>query len=247
MKLKPFFYLILLLLFSCVEDKGTYIVPAEKDYEVFSTSITGLSGLCFSKDSSSLMAVSDKTGIYEFNFDGSTKRRLDYNGSNDFEAIAFNYKTGDYYVADETNMTVSVINNDMTLSLITKVIVDGGISNKGIEGLTYGEDTLYITNQEAPTALIKFDLKTKKEVSRKTVRFAGYLSDICFDRTDKTLWICDSMQKKLYHCTLNGDVIDSQDINFVDKAEAIVVDRRKNIFWIGCDLTSKLYKVKLKI
>lgn len=232
---------------SCVKDIGNNIIPVEKDYEDFSTSITGLSGLCFSKDSSTLMAVSDKTGIYEINFDGSTKRRLDYNGSNDFEAIAFNYKTGDYYIADETNMTVSVINNDMTLSLITKVIVDGGISNKGIEGLTYGEDTLYITNQEAPTALIKFDLKSKKEATRKTLSFAGYLSDICYDRTDKTLWICDSMQKKLYHCTLNGDLIAKQDINFVDKAEALAVDRKKNIVWIGCDLTSKLYKVKLKI
>lgn len=247
MKFKIIIFISSLLFTSCVEDKGTYIVPTEKDYEVLSTNLIGLSGLCFSKDSSSLMAVSDKTGIYELNFDGTTKHRLDYNGGNDFEAITLNYKTGNYLLADEANMTVSILNSDLTLTQITKVIVDGGISNKGIEGLSYGEDTLYIANQEAPTALIKFDLKTKTEKFRRTVSFAGYLSDVCYDRTDKTLWICDSMQKKLYHCTLNGEVIDTQSIDFIDKAEALLVDRKKNVAWIGCDLTSKLYKIKLKI
>ncbi len=193
------------------------------------------------------MAVSDKYGIYELNFDGTTKRKLDYNVGNDFEAIAFNYKTKTYILADETNMTVSTLNSDMTLTQITKVIVDGGISNKGLEGLTFCEDTLYICNQEAPTALIKYDLKSKTEISLKTLSFAGYLSDICYDRSDKTLWICDSLQKKLYHCTLNGSVIAEQNIDFVAKAEALVIDRKKNIGWIGFDLSGNLYKVKLKI
>lgn len=247
MKDKITIFSFLLLFSSCVKDIGTGITPAEKDYEEFSTAVVGLSGLCFSKDSTSLMAVSDKFGIYELNFDGTTKRKIDYNGANDFEAIALKYKTGDYLLADETSMTVSTLNSDLTLTQITKVNVDGGISNKGIEGLTYGEDTLYICNQEAPAALIKFDLKSKTETGRQTLSFAGYLSDVCYDRSDKTLWICDSMQKKLYHCTLIGSVIAEQSINFVAKAEAVVIDRKKNIGWIGCDLTGILYKVKLKI
>ena len=166
----------LLLLSSCVKDIGTNIIATEKNYEEFSTGIIGLSGLCFSKDSSSLMAVSDKNGIYELNFDGTTKRKLDYNGGNDFEAITYNYKTGVYILADETDMTVSVLNNDFTLLQITKVIVEGGISNKGIEGIAYGEDTLYIVNQEEPTVLIKYDLKSNTEKLRKIVTFAinGY-------------------------------------------------------------------------
>lgn len=236
-----------MLFSSCVKDIGTDIKPKEKDYEEFSTAVLGLSGLCFSKDSSSLLAVSDKYGIYELNLDGTTKRKLDYNGGNDFEAITYNYKSENYVLADETNMTVSTLNSDYTLTQITKITIDGGISNKGLEGTTYGEDTLYICNQEAPTALIKYDLKSKTEISRKTLSFAGYLSDICYDRSDKTLWICDSLQKKLYHCTLNGSVIAEQNIDFVAKAEALAIDRKKNIGWIGCDLTGNLYKVKLKI
>ncbi len=247
MRLGSLLIISILLLSSCVKDIGTDILPTDKGYEEFSTDVSGLSGLCFSPDSSFLMAVSDKFGIYELNFDGSTKRKLDYNGANDFEAITLNYKTGNYLLADETNMTISVLNADRTLTQITKVTVNGGISNKGLEGLTYGEDTLYIANQEAPAALIKYDLKTDAEKFRKTLTFAGYLSDVCYDRTDKTLWICDSMQKMLYHCSLNGDVIASQSIDFVPKAEALVIDRKNKIGWIGCDLTGKLYKVKLKI
>lgn len=236
-----------MLFSSCVKDIGTEINPIAKDYQEFTTAVSGLSGLCFSKDSSSLMAVSDKFGIYELNFDGTTKRKLDYNGGNDLEAITLNYKTGKYYLADETNMTVSVLNDDMTVSQITKVLIDGGISNKGLEGLTYGKDTLYIANQESPTAIIKHDLGENTEKWRKTVSFATYLSDICFDRTDNTLWICDSSQKMLFHCNLNAVVITSQSIDFVPKAEALVVDRKNNCCWIGCDLTGNLYKVKLKI
>lgn len=230
-----------------MKDIGTDINPTTKDYQEFSTAVSGLSGLCFSKDSTSLMAVSDKFGIYELNFDGTTKRKLDYNGGNDFEAITLNYKTGKYLLADETNMIVLVLNNDMTLTEITKVVVEGGISNKGLEGLTYGKDTLYIANQEAPTATIKYDLLQNIEKWRKTVSFATYLSDICYDRTDNTLWICDSSQKMLFHCSLNGIVIASQSIDFVPKAEALQVDRKNNCCWIGCDLTGNLYKVKLKI
>ncbi len=247
MKLKIALIVVIFLATSCVKDEIYTNVPIEKDFEEFTTAVMGLSGLCFSEDSTSLMAVSDKYGIYELNFDGTTKRKLDYNGSNDFEAITFNYKTKKYFLADETNMTVSVLNNDMTLTQITKVNIEGGVSNKGIEGLTYGEDTLYIAIQEAPTLIIKYDLKTNTEKSRQTVSFAVYLSEICFDCTDRTLWISDSQQKMLLHCTLKGEVIASQPIDFVSKAEALLVDRKHNCCWIGCDLTGNLYKVILKI
>ncbi|MDO9152721.1 MAG: hypothetical protein Q7U47_03265, partial [Paludibacter sp.] len=74
MKLNFVAYFFIFLLSSCVKDIGTDITPNEKDYEEFSTNVLGFSGLCFSKDSTSFMAVSDKYGIYELNFDGTTKR-----------------------------------------------------------------------------------------------------------------------------------------------------------------------------
>ncbi len=237
-----------MLLTSCVKDEIDNGDMITKDYEEFSTSVIGFSGVCFSKDKSSFLVVSDKLGIYELNFDGSTKRQLKYSGHNDFEGISINPATGTIYVADETNMTLNQLSEDeLSMSEIYKVLVPNGLSNKGIEGLTYGNDTLYATNQTEPTLLIKYSLVSKKEISRTKVSFATYLSDICFDSTDNTLWICDSQQKKIYHCKLNAELIATQSIEFVSKAEAIAIDRAANIAWIGCDQTGNLYKVKIKI
>ena len=241
-------FTLIFLLGSCVKDIQTDDPSIEKDYMEFSTSVVGFSGVCFSKDKSSLLVASDKLGLYELNFDGSTKRQLKYSGHNDFEGITINPATGTIYIADETNMTLNQLSEDeMSISEIAKIVVPNGLSNKGIEGLTYGKDTLYAVNQTEPTLLIKYSLVSKKEISRTKVNFATYLSDICYDSTDNTLWICDSQQKKIFHCNLNGLLLATQSIDFVPKAEAIAIDRTLNIAWIGCDQTGNLYKVKLKI
>ncbi len=239
---------LIFLLGSCVEDIQTDDPSIEKDYMEFSTSIIGFSGVCFSKDKNSLLVASDKLGLYELNFDGSTIRQLKYSGHNDFEGITINPATGTIYVADETNMTLNQLSEDeMSITEISKIIIPNGISNKGIEGVTFGNDTLYAVNQTEPTLLIKYSLVSKKEISRTKVSFASYLSDICFDSSDNTLWICDSKQKKIFHCKLNAELIGTQNIDFVPKAEAIAIDRASNIAWIGCDETGNLYKVKIKI
>ena len=245
---KYFIYVIMLFSTSCVVDEQTDIPSKDKDYEEFSTQVVGFSGICFSKDKSSFLVASDKLGIYELNFDGSTKRQLKYSGHNDFEAITINPITGTIYLADETNMTLNQLSEDeQNITEIAKILVVNGLSNKGIEGLTFGNDTLYAMNQTEPTLLIKYSLAIKKEISRINVSFATYLSDVCYDSTDNTLWICDSQQKKIFHCKLNAELIATQSIDFVPKAEALLIDRTANVAWIGCDQTGNLYKVKLKI
>jgi len=220
----------------------------QDDYQVFSTQVSGLSGLCFSKDSTSLIAESDKYGIYELNFDGTTRRKLPYPGDNDFEAITMNHKTGEIYLADESSMTLFLLSPDeQYISPVTTINIENAVPNKGIEGLTYGNDTLYAGNQYQPTIIIKYSLSSKKEISRIPVDFVHFISDIYFDGTDNTLWICDSKQQMIFHCTLNAKVIAAQSIPFVAKAEALLIDRKNKIAWIGCDLTGNLYRVKLKI
>jgi len=152
------------------------------------------------------------------------------------------------FVADESSMNLyGLTPNQSSLNLVTHINIPGGVSNKGIEGLAYGQDTLYIVNQESPTLLIKYSLASQAEVQRILVDFASYLSDIFFDASDNSLWICDSQQQLLFHCTLNGNVLASQEIDFVPKAEALVIDRANQTAWIGCDQSSKLFKIKLKI
>jgi len=222
--------------------------PQDKEYEEYNTGISGFSGLCFSATKSSFYAISDQGSIYEINTDGSTIRQLPVTGQYDFEAITLDAVNNRLFVADESSMNLyGLTPNQSSLNLVTHINIPGGVSNKGIEGLAYGQDTLYIVNQESPTLLIKYSLASQAEVQRILVDFASYLSDIFFDASDNSLWICDSQQQLLFHCTLNGNVLASQEIDFVPKAEALVIDRANQTAWIGCDQSSKLFKVKLKI
>lgn len=235
-------------IFIACSKGGNSAPPPEKEYEEFTTEVSGLSGLCYGPNNASLFAVSDKYGIYELNFDGSTKRKLPFTGTNDFEAITINRTNGRIYLAEETLMNIYFLSSDeQSINFETHINVPGAIGNKGIEGLTYGRDTLYAINQESPTILIKYSLINQAEVSRTQVSFAQYLSDIYFDASDNSLWICDSQQKKIFHCNLNGEEIASQAIDFVPKAEAIVIDRISNVAWVGCDQTAKLFRIKLII
>ena len=114
-----------------------------------------------------------------------------FSGSYDFEGITINPATNEVYLADEGQMKIYKLSNDeKSIELITDVRVTGGVINKGIEGLTYGNDTLYIVNQESPTIMIKYDLKSRKETARLAMNYVQFLSDIYYVGSDKTLG-CD--------------------------------------------------------
>lgn len=231
---------------GCSKDNGG--TPADKEYELFPTEVPGLSGLCYSAGKNSFYAASDNGSIYEINSDGTTIRNLGLSGNNDFEGICLDAATNKLYVADESLMNVYwLMPNQPVLNPVTHIAVSGGVSNKGIEGLSFGRDTLYIVNQASPTMLIKYSLAGHAETSRINLDFAAYLSDIFFDDSDNTIWICDSQQKMIFHCTLNAELIGSQEISFVPKAEALAIDRASHTAWVGCDLSSGLYKIRLKI
>jgi hypothetical protein len=70
---------------------------------------------------------------------------------------------------------------------------------------------------------------------------------VFYDETDHTLWFLDSMERKLYHATVTGKRIAGQDISVVAKPEALYLDRKAKMAWIGCDQTLFLYRIKLKI
>ncbi len=213
----------------------------------YNIKLKNLSGLCYNPTKTALLAAVDKGSIYEVSFDGKVLRRLPFNGLNDFEAITVNFQTGDIYLNDEFEMKVFKLSSDQkSLSEVVKIDIPNAVPNKGIEGLAYGRDTLYIANQESPTRLFKYCLTTKK-LLYKDLTFATFLSDVCYDETDNTLWFVDSKKQRVSHCNLNGDVLATQNIPMVDKAEALYVDRENNIMWIGCDKTGTLYKIDLKI
>ena len=179
----------------------------EPDYYEYKTLVPELSGLCFTKNNASLLAVSDHGTIFEIGFNGEIIRQIPYVGNNDFEGITMNHETGDIYLVDEAEMTVYKLSDDETeLEEIVKIHVDNAVYNRGLEGITYGQDTLYIVNQGSPTRMFKYDLKSGV-LNYIDISYAGYLSDISFDTTDNSLWIVDSRMRNIYHCDLLGNLI----------------------------------------
>jgi uncharacterized protein YjiK len=254
----PYFGLVSVLMavfliggiFACQSDKKSKKNKSSKseDFTYVSTGISGFSGICLGKTPDTYLALSDRNGLYEISEDGSINRRINALGYQDMEGICINTSNNQVYLVEETQMRVYRLSEDeKTLELFINVVVPQGESNKGIEGIACGKDTLYVVNQDAPPLLIKYSLTTGKEVQRTELNFAGFLSDIFYDNTDGTLWIADSKKQKIFHCDRNGEVIDDQNISFVKKPEALMVDRKSNVAWVGCDETGYLYKVKLKI
>lgn len=233
---------------SCSTDTTGYEVDSLPPYSVYSTGVKEFSGVCYNQAKTALLAVSDLGEIYEINFDGTTRQELPYKGNNDFEAITMNPQTGEIYLADERVNKIYKLTsaNATTLTEIVAIKISGAIANKGLEGVAYGADTLYITNQTSPTILIKYALKTGVE-TRISINFATFLSDICYDETDHSLWILDSKRKQVSHCSVDGKVITTQSVDLVKKPEALLVDKTKGVMWIGCDGTGKLYKITLEI
>jgi uncharacterized protein YjiK len=243
----PFF---LLLLQSCLQDEPPYSSDSAEDeveYKVFDTPVSELSGLCFTKDHSSLLAVSDGGKIFEIALNGTKIRQLPYTGNNDFEGITMNNETGEIFLADETEMTVYKLSaNETAITEVVKINIPDGISNKGIEGIAYHNDLLYIVNQEEPTRMFVYAISIGA-INSIDISFAQFLSDICYDSSDNTLWIADSRSKKIFHCKLNGDLISYQSIDYIAKSEALALSRHEGYMWIGCDTSGKLYKVKIMI
>lgn len=236
---------------TCKPDKKNHKSKkevTEKDFEVFTTGISEFSGLCQGKTADTFLAISDKRGIFEINKEGNILRKLPLSENIDFEAITINPVNNDIYLADEGNMRIFKLSEDeRSLLPVTEIHIIGGVVNKGLEGVAYGNGVLYIVNQESPSILIKYEINSGKETDRIAINYVQQLSDIFYDNNDNSLWICDSKLKKVFHTDLNGIVIDYQSIDYVKKAEAILVDRQAGIIWIGCDQTGFLYKINLKI
>jgi len=244
---KMVFLIVAILLVSC-KDEHEPVVPSYT-YEEFITQVREFSGMCYNQDKTALLAVSDEGEIYEINFDGTTRRKLPYKGNHDFEAITINHATGEIYVADEGNNKIFMLasTTSQTLTEIVNINV-GKVKNNGIEGVSYGADTLFIVNQQNPIMLIKYCLsdKTCKYITLDENDFTN-LSDICYDQTDGTLWILDSQKKRVSHCNSNGKMMNWQSVDMITQPEALLVDSNQKTIWIGCDPTRKLYKIKLTI
>ena len=234
-----------LCLSGCVKDDIHPMADRSvNSWSEYSTTIKGLSGLCLDASGNGLYAVSDGGLLCELAFDGTVGRTL-CQTKHDFEAVTLDPTTGNLYLVDEGENAIYRF-AEGSLELIAMIDVPGGgVSNKGLEGVTCDGRYIYVANQAEPTLILKYDPVTKTVVDQIKIDFATFLSDISYDAVDNALWILDSKGPKLYKCSLEGEVLKTWSVDFVAKAEALALDRAHGCVWLGCDQTSCLYRVEI--
>ena len=214
------------------------------EYEAFETDVKELSSICFNKASDGFYAVSDEGKVYEIGFDGKTKSVLYSKSNHDWEGVEYDGK--EILLMEESESALYKLQSGDISRIAEIIIPDGGEKGKGPEGIMCVKDTVFVGNQCSPTRIVKYCLTTGKACGYFDIKFVSkYISDLYYDKTDNTMWIVDSKGPAFYHSTLEGKLIATYHIPFVDQAEAIALDRAKGIVWVGCDTSSKLYRIKL--
>lgn len=229
---------------GCVEDDPSPMAPLPTGpYVEFQTEVAGLSGLCLNAAADGLYAVSDKGNICELTLEGATGRVL-CESSHDFEAVTLDPVTGTLYIAEEAENAIYRLSGGELSRVAAVDVPGGGVANKGLEGICWTGESLYVANQAEPAMILRCSADGEVEETIP-IGFVTFISDICWDAATGTLWILDSRQQRIFCCTPAGAVLRTWSVDFVQKAEAMALDRRRGVVWLGCDETGRLYRVAL--
>lgn len=246
---------------GCQPDKKFDDVPSQEEhtesgeqpreftisaYESFQTEVKELSSLCFNQAGDGFYAVGDEGSVYEIGRDGKTRKVLYNKDNHDWEGVE-RHASG-ILLMEETESALYRLSSG-ELTLVAEIpIPGGGASGKGPEGIMCAGDVVYVGNQSQPTRIVKYDLAEGMTVGQFDIKFVKkYISDLFYDPVDKTMWVIDSKGPAFYHCTLEGVLLATYNIPFVDQAEALVIDHTAGIAWVGCDTSAKLYKIPIEI
>ena len=224
-------------------------LPVMGDYTTVDTEVPEISGLCLAPDGNGFLAASDEKGVYAVSWTGETKPFFVAERSMDCEGVTVDPATGDVYYIVERKQEVRRLrapeyNESELLGVIKEV---GYRTNSGLEGITWMNDgTLLLGNQAKPRLLIRFS--PTGEILDRTEITEGIedISGLCYDPVRNALWIPDSELRTINLCTLEGKVIASYPVPFIDNGESLYVDRDHQCIWVGDDTTSKLYKISFK-
>lgn len=217
-----------------------------ESYEALPTEVKELSSLCFNQSGDGFYAVGDEGAVYEIGLNGDTKKVLFNKGNHDWEGVE-RHSSG-ILLMDETESVLYRLSSGNLSRVADIPIPGGGASGKGPEGIMCVGDVVYVGNQAQPTRIVKYDIAEGKTVGQLDIKFVKkYISDLCYDPVDNTMWVIDSKGPAFYHCTLEGVLLATYNIPFVDQAEALVIDHTAGIAWVGCDTSSKLYKIPIEI
>lgn len=215
------------------------------EYQAFKTDVGELSGICFNAKADGFFAVGDEGSVYEIGLDGKTRSLLYDKGNHDWEGVELHGNS--ILLMDESESVLYSLDGGVLNTISVIDIPDGGASGKGPEGIMCVGDEVYVGNQAQPTRIVRFSLTDKTAKGWFDIGFVKKnISDLFYDKTDNTMWIVDSKGPAFHHCTLEGKLIATYKIPFVDQAEAIAIDRKNGTAWIGCDTSSNIYRMNIK-
>lgn len=208
--------------------------------------ISGFSGVCLNEDGTGLYGVDDSGDLYNISFEGEKLGKLSLDKERDFEGVTTDATNKVVYMCEEREWNVYQLSADKkSATKLTHIEVVNGVDNKGLEGIAYGKGNIYVANQERPTTIFTYSVAEGKVTSSVQVDFARFLSDLCYDETNDTLWVVDSKQSLAFNISLDGEVLATYDVSFVPKAEGICVDYARGVIWFACDSTGRLYSAEI--
>ena len=220
-------------------------LPVMGEYTAVDTTVPEVSGLCLRPDGKGLLAASDENGVYAVTWTGATEP-FHVEGRLDCEGVTMDPETGDvYYVVERKQEVYRLRAPEYSEPELLTVIKDVGYrTNSGLEAITWmGDGTLLLGNQANPRLLIRYS--PSEGIIGRTEITEGVedISDLCYDPVRNALWIADSEMRTIHLCTLEGKVIATYPVPFIDNGEGLYVDRLHQCIWVGDDTTSKLYKI----
>lgn len=253
------------LLCSCVQDihaNGSEEAPQGKNPDGFPKfqsysvleipKVAELSGICFNSDKSSLVVVGDRGDVAYVGFDGKTDMIGSYGG--DFEAVTID-PDGNLIIAVEGEQMVyrskapSYGKPEYLFSV--DEAIDGEFKNNGLEGITYYKDGVVFVGSQKNALLWRYKLDgtciSKVSLTSSTSEIKE-IAGLCYDAEKNWLWVSDSKARKIFIFTIEGKLLASYDVMYIDNAESLCLDRKNRCLWVGSDeSTSKLYRISLEL
>ena len=226
-----------------------YSEPVMGEYSIVEVEIGELSGLCFNKSRTELLACGDKGVIKSVTFDGKTTDI--WTNASDMEGITIDPSNGDIYLAIEGKQEIHRLSapgydNQVVLYPVQEA-VDGNYANSGLEAVEfYKNNTLFVGSQRSAN-LWQYKVNGKMVSKVSLSEFASEIAGLCYEPETDLLWITDSKKAQIFICKVDGTLLSTYDIPFIDNAESICVDRASGCVWVGSDeKATKLYRIEFE-
>ena len=221
-------------------------MPVVGDYSVYEVDVDELSGLCMNRAGTALLSCGDKGVVKEISFEGEVTDVWTY--GSDMEGITVDPSSGDIYLAIEGKQEVHVLAapayDSQEIAFAVSEAVEDNYKNSGLEAVEYYmDDILFVgSQQDANLWQYRKDGTLISKISLSS--FASEIAGLCYEPQEDLLWVADSKKAMIFICTVEGELLASYAVPFIDNAESVCVDRERKCIWVGSDEdATRLYRI----